>query len=95
MTILDFVILVIVAAICGSLGMGISGYSRGGCLMSIALGFIGALLGMWLARKLSLPELFMLEVGDVQFPIIWSIIGSALFVAVLGFLARASENGSN
>jgi uncharacterized membrane protein YeaQ/YmgE (transglycosylase-associated protein family) len=90
MTIFDFIILLIVAAVCGSLGMAISGYSRGGCLVSIALGFIGALIGMWLARVLSLPELFTLELGGVQFPIIWSIIGAALFVAVLGFLTRAS-----
>jgi uncharacterized membrane protein YeaQ/YmgE (transglycosylase-associated protein family) len=69
--------------------MAITGYSRGGCLMSIALGFIGALLGMWLARTLSLPELFVLHVGDIDFPIVWSIIGSAVFVAVLGFLTNA------
>lgn len=94
MTILDFVILVIVAAVCGSLGMAISGYSRGGCLVSIALGFIGALIGMWLARVLSLPEFFTLDLGGVQFPIIWSIIGSALFVAVLSLLTRASTRNS-
>ena len=95
MTILDFLILLFVAAVCGSLGMAISGYSRGGCLVSIALGFIGALLGMWLARILSLPELFVLEIGDVPFPIVWSIIGSALFVAVISFLTRASTTDSN
>ena len=66
MTILDFIILLFVAAVCGSLGMAISGYSRGGCLVAIALGFIGALLGMWLARVLSLPELFVLELGEVD-----------------------------
>ena len=30
MTIIDFIILLFVAAVCGSLGMAISGYSRGG-----------------------------------------------------------------
>jgi uncharacterized membrane protein YeaQ/YmgE (transglycosylase-associated protein family) len=90
MTFLDLVLLLIVAAVCGSLGMAISGYSRGGCLMSIALGFIGALIGLWLARELSLPEPLPVVIGDVPFPIIWSIIGSALFVAVLSFLSRAS-----
>ena len=94
MTIVDFIILLIVAAVCGSLGMAISGYSRGGCLVAIALGFIGALIGVWLARVLSLPELFTLELGGVQFPIIWSIIGSALFVAVLSLLTRASTSDS-
>jgi uncharacterized membrane protein YeaQ/YmgE (transglycosylase-associated protein family) len=94
MTILDFIILLIVAALCGSIGMAISGSSRGGCLASIALGFIGALIGVWLAREMSLPELFTLDIGGVQFPIVWSIIGSALFVAVLSFLTRRSRTGS-
>ena len=94
MTILEFVILLFVAAICGSLGMAISGYSHGGCLVAIALGFIGALLGMWIARALSLPEPLALEVGTTTFPIVWSIIGSALFVAVIGLFARRSWNDS-
>lgn len=92
MTILDLFLLLLVAAICGSLGMAISGFSRGGCLMSIALGFIGALIGMWLGRELGLPELLMLEVGDVRFPIVWSIIGAALFVAVVSFLTRPTSS---
>ena len=62
--------------------------------MAIALGFIGVLLGIWLARVLSLPELFVLELGEVQFPIIWSIIGSALFVAVISLFTRASTTDS-
>jgi uncharacterized membrane protein YeaQ/YmgE (transglycosylase-associated protein family) len=94
MTIMDLIILLFVAAICGSIGMAISGFSRGGCLMAIALGFIGALIGMWIARELSLPELFTLDIGGVQFPIVWSIIGSALFVAVISLLTRASTTDS-
>lgn len=86
MSLLDFVILLAVAGICGAIGQAIVGYSRGGCLASIALGFIGALLGAWIARVLNLPELFQLVIGDQPFPIIWSIIGSALFVAVIAFL---------
>jgi uncharacterized membrane protein YeaQ/YmgE (transglycosylase-associated protein family) len=88
MTVIDVVILLIVAGVCGSLGRAISGYSHGGCLVSIALGFIGALLGMWLARQLGLPELFAVNIGDTKFPIIWSIIGSALFVAVISLISR-------
>ena len=84
MTLVGFLILLVVAGICGALGQAITGYSRGGCLVSIALGFIGALLGMWIANALKLPEL--LEVAG--FPVVWSIIGSALFVAVLGLISR-------
>ena len=71
------------------MGQSISGYSRGGCLVAIALGFIGALIGMWIARALGLPELFVLPVGGTHFPIIWSIIGSAIFVAIISLIARS------
>ena len=88
MTLIDLLILLLVAGVCGALGQAISGFSRGGCLVSIALGFIGAILGMWLARQLGLPELFVVPVGGQSFPVVWSIIGSALFVAVISLLTR-------
>jgi uncharacterized membrane protein YeaQ/YmgE (transglycosylase-associated protein family) len=88
LTLLDLLILLLIAGICGAIGQAISGYSRGGILVSIALGFIGALLGMWIARATNLPEPFEVRVGDTTFPVIWSIIGSALFVAVLGLFTR-------
>ena len=91
MTLLDLLLLLLVAGICGSLGQAISGYSRGGCLVSIALGFVGAILGMWLSRKLGLPELFTVQIGTTAFPIVWSIIGSALFVAVITLLTRRRD----
>jgi uncharacterized membrane protein YeaQ/YmgE (transglycosylase-associated protein family) len=91
MTLTELLILLLVAGICGSIGRAISGYSHGGCLVSIALGFIGALLGMWLARAMHLPELYSVRVGTVHFPIIWSIIGSALFVAVISLISRSRE----
>ena len=86
MTILDLIVLLVVAGICGGLAQALVGYSRGGCLVSIVLGFIGALLGTWLARLLALPELFTLVIGGHSFPVIWSIIGAALFVAILSLL---------
>lgn len=89
MTIIDLIVLLIIAGLCGALGQALTGYSRGGCLVSIALGFIGALLGMWLARNLGLPELFSVQIGTTSFPIIWSIIGAALFVAIISLLSRS------
>ena len=89
MTIIDLIVLLLIAGICGALGQAISGFSRGGCLVSIAIGFIGALLGMWLARQLGLPELFSIQVGTTSFPIIWSIIGGALFVALISLISRS------
>lgn len=88
MTLTQFLILLLVAGICGSIGQAIAGYSRGGCLVSIALGFIGALLGTYLAHALKLPELFAIQIGGKPFPIIWSIIGATLFVAILSLITR-------
>jgi uncharacterized membrane protein YeaQ/YmgE (transglycosylase-associated protein family) len=56
--------------------------------VSIVLGFVGALIGTWLARVLQLPELLTVHLGDRGFPIVWSIIGAALFSALLSMLAR-------
>ena len=85
---IQFLILLLIAGLCGALGQAIVGYSHGGCLVSIALGFIGALLGTWLAGALGLPELIAIPAGGMNFPIIWSIIGAALFVALINLISR-------
>lgn len=87
MSLFGFLLLLLVAGLCGAIGQALAGYSRGGCLVSIALGFVGALLGTWLAGALGLPEIFAVNVGGQPFPIIWSIIGAALFVAVLALIS--------
>ena len=88
MTLLQFVLLVIVAAICGAIGQTLAGYSLGGCLVSIVVGFIGAVVGVWLARQLGLPEILTVRIGSETFPIIWSIAGSALLALSIGLLSR-------
>jgi uncharacterized membrane protein YeaQ/YmgE (transglycosylase-associated protein family) len=88
MNLISLLILLLIAGVCGSIGQALAGTSRGGCLAAIALGFIGALLGMWIAGALGLPEVFALDVGGTRFPIVWSIIGAALFVAVLSLFTR-------
>lgn len=82
------IILIIIAAVCGAVGKAIAGGARGGLIVSTALGFIGALLGPWVAKKLSLPEPFMVTVGGHPFPILWSIIGAALLVALIHLISR-------
>ena len=88
MSILGFIILLAIAAVAGMLGQALVGYSVGGCVMSSVVGFIGAFLGLWIARQLRLPEPFPVSVGGETFPLIWAIIGSALFAAGLGFISR-------
>ena len=88
MTLLDLLLLLAVAGIIGAIGRAIAGYSHGGCLASIAVGFVGAVLGAWLARRLGLPELFVVSVGGTNFPLVWSVIGASLFVALIGLMSR-------
>lgn len=90
MTLISLLVLLLIAGICGAVGQAIAGYGRGGCLVSIALGFIGALIGMWMADALGLREVLAIHVGGQSFPVVWSIIGAALFVAVIGLFRRRS-----
>ncbi len=87
MSLVEFLILLFVAGICGSIAQSLAGFSRGGCLTSIVLGFIGAVLGAYLSRVAGLPEILEVQVGDRNFPIVWSIIGAALFTAVLALIS--------
>ena len=88
MTLFGLLVLVIIAAITGSLGQALAGYSLGGCLVSAVVGFIGAYLGMWIARRFGLPDILMVKIDGQPFPVVWSIIGSAIFSALVGLLTR-------
>jgi uncharacterized membrane protein YeaQ/YmgE (transglycosylase-associated protein family) len=93
MTLLELGLLLLIAAIAGGLGQSLSGYSVGGCLLSVVVGFIGAFLGLWISREIGLPEPFPVTVGGQTFPLLWAIIGSALFSAILGALSRDGPAG--
>jgi uncharacterized membrane protein YeaQ/YmgE (transglycosylase-associated protein family) len=81
-------LLLLIAAVCGAIGKAIAGSARGGLIVSTALGFIGALLGPWIARSLKLAEPFMVTIGGHPFPVLWSIIGAAVFVAIIHLFSR-------
>jgi uncharacterized membrane protein YeaQ/YmgE (transglycosylase-associated protein family) len=89
MTILGFFVLLLIAAICGGLGQSLAGYSLGGCLISIIVGFIGAYIGLWLAGKMGLPRLFEITIDGKAFPVLWAIIGSAIFTLLMALLRKA------
>jgi uncharacterized membrane protein YeaQ/YmgE (transglycosylase-associated protein family) len=81
-------VLIVIAAVCGSVGRAIGGDVRGGFIVSTVLGFIGALFGPWIAHQLKLPEPFLLQIAGQSFPILWSIVGAALFVALIHLVSR-------
>ncbi len=88
MTLIDFLILAVVAALCGMIGQSLAGYSVGGCLVSAVIGYVGAFVGLWVARQFGLPEPFAVNVGGSSIPVVWSIVGSALLVAGLALIRR-------
>lgn len=90
MSLLGFLLLLVIAAIAGALGQALAGYSLGGLFVSIVVGFIGAFLGYWLASQLGLPTIFAINIDGQTFPLIWSIIGAAIFAAIVGMLTRRS-----
>lgn len=94
MSITEFIILLIIAAICGGVGQSLAGYDLGGCFVSIIVGFIGAYIGLWIAGKMGLPELFAINVGGKSFPIVWAVIGSAVFTLIIA-LIRGAVFGRN
>ncbi len=84
MTLTGFLILLVVAAICGSFGAAVAGYSTRGCFTKIIIGLIGALIGTWLSKELRVADFLYYE----RIPIFWSIIGSALFVAIISIFTH-------
>jgi uncharacterized membrane protein YeaQ/YmgE (transglycosylase-associated protein family) len=87
MSLLSWLLYLVIAAVCGGIGRAIAGGSRGGCLVSIAVGFIGAFIGSWIATRIHLPEPIVIRVGPHAFPVLWSIVGAALFVGVIHLIS--------
>jgi uncharacterized membrane protein YeaQ/YmgE (transglycosylase-associated protein family) len=78
-----WILLLVIAMLCGSIGAKLAGHKGPGCLGSMVLGFIGALIGSWLSEELQIPDFLYFH----QLPVLWSVIGAALFVALIGMLA--------
>jgi uncharacterized membrane protein YeaQ/YmgE (transglycosylase-associated protein family) len=94
MSLIGFLFLLFIAAICGAIGQSLAGYSLGGCLVSIVVGFVGAWLGPLIAQELKLPMFYIINIQGSDFPIVWSIIGSALFALVVGSITRGRKQQS-
>ena len=80
--------LLLVGAICGAIAEMIVGFSAGGFLASIAIGFLGALIGTWLAARLGLPSVFALTIGGYTIEILWAILGAIILLLVISFFRR-------
>lgn len=88
MTLLGLLVLLLIGAICGGVAEAIVGYSPGGLLASIGIGFLGALLGGWIARALGLPSILAVNVDTVTIEIVWSILGAVVLLAIMSLVRR-------
>ena len=84
---LEFLFLLLVASILGSIGAAIAGRKQLGCLTSIAVGLVGAMLGRWGAERLEIQDIWTITIRDQSIPVFSTLVGSALFIAVLNLLS--------
>ena len=87
----NFVLLMIIAGVVGGVAQSIVGMSGRGCLVSIAIGLVGALLGNYLAKMADLPDIFTLHVGNHSFPLVWAVVGAVIFVAIVSLFQSKSR----
>jgi uncharacterized membrane protein YeaQ/YmgE (transglycosylase-associated protein family) len=87
MTLLELVLYLIIAGVCGGIARAVAGGSNGGFVLSVLLGFLGAYFGTRLARLLHLPPIFAVSLGGHPFPIVWSIAGGIVVVVLAHLLA--------
>jgi uncharacterized membrane protein YeaQ/YmgE (transglycosylase-associated protein family) len=87
LSLVELLVLLLIAAVVGAIGREIAGSTRGGLVTSIVVGFIGALIGPWIANQLHLGEPLVVRIDGHPFPILWSIVGAALFVALIHLIS--------
>jgi len=86
MTLLELLVLLVIAGIAGAIAEFIVGFSPGGFVVSVIIGVIGAYLGTWLAQQLNLSPIMTIDINGRTFPLVWSIIGSIVLDAALSLL---------
>ena len=90
MTVVGFVLLLVVGAICGAIAQMIVGFGRAGFLVSVAIGFAGAWIGTWLAPTLKLPTVFAVQIEGHRVEIFWTVLGAIALLLVVSLFRRSS-----
>jgi uncharacterized membrane protein YeaQ/YmgE (transglycosylase-associated protein family) len=88
MTIIGFLLLILVGALCGALAELIVGFSVGGFLASAVVGFLGAAIGGWLAPRIGLPSVLPVRIEGYTIEIVWSVLGAVVLLAVVALIRR-------
>jgi uncharacterized membrane protein YeaQ/YmgE (transglycosylase-associated protein family) len=90
MSLLEILILLVIAGLAGTIAEFVIGFSPGGLLFSIIIGVLGAYIGIyigaWLTRVAGAPHLLAITVGRTTIDIVWATLGSLLLVGLLSLL---------
>jgi uncharacterized membrane protein YeaQ/YmgE (transglycosylase-associated protein family) len=88
MTIIGFLLLLVVGAVCGLIAEMLVGYSPGGFLASAVVGFLGAVIGTWVARGVGLPSLLAVRIEGHTIEMAWAVLGAVILLAILSLVRR-------
>jgi uncharacterized membrane protein YeaQ/YmgE (transglycosylase-associated protein family) len=94
MTFGDLISLLLCLVLAGGLGIlsqRILGFKMGGLLVSIFIGFVGAILGREMVGWFHLPEWVHLTIAGRSFPLMWCFIGALIATLVVGAIARQGK----
>lgn len=88
MNLMDLLMLVVIAGVCGYIGGQLMGAKRMNLVVMVILGFVGATAGKLLASFFHLPLLWELKIAGNSFPIVWAVIGSIVVVGLFTFIQQ-------
>jgi uncharacterized membrane protein YeaQ/YmgE (transglycosylase-associated protein family) len=87
MTLVEALVLLLVAGLCGGMAQVVTGFRHGLLLVFVGFAFFGGMLGYWIARFAELPDPFAVAIGGGTFPVIWSVMGAIVLVVLVGAMA--------
>lgn len=88
MTIIGFLLFILVGAICGAVAEAVVGFSPGGFLMSVAVGFAGAWLGGVIAPRIGLPSLLAVRIEGYSIEVVWAVLGAIVLLLAMSVIRR-------
>ncbi len=90
MGLLELLLLLVIAGICGALAELVVGFSPGGFIASVVIGVVGAYLGSWLAPRIGLlpvlPVSRLLPGIAYDFDLMWAILGAILLLLIISLV---------
>jgi len=87
MTLVEALVLLLVAGLCGGIAQVVTGFRRGLLLVFVGFAFFGGMLGVWITRFAGLRDPFAIAIGEGTFPVIGPVMGAIVLVVMVGALA--------